>query len=59
MIAKKLRRTTHNIKQLGFSGLRAFFSRINFLQQWIRTRSENPTDLILSYVGHNTNAIFK
>jgi len=36
-------RTTHNIKQLEFSGLRAFGSRINFFQRWIRTRSENPT----------------
>jgi BRCT domain type II-containing protein len=27
---KKAQRTTHNIKQLGFSGLRAFSSRISF-----------------------------
>ena len=36
-------RTTHNIKQLGFSGLRGIGSRINFFQRWIQTRSENPT----------------
>jgi len=28
---------------LGFSGLRGFGSRFNFLQRWIRTGSENPT----------------
>ncbi len=28
---------------MGFSGLRGFGSRFNFLQRWIRTRSENPT----------------
>ena len=40
---KYKRHTTHNIKQLGFSGLRGFGSRINFFQRWIGTRSENPT----------------
>ncbi len=38
---------THNIKQLGFSGLRAFSPRFNFFQRWIGTRSENPTVFIL------------
>jgi hypothetical protein len=33
---------THNIKQLGFSGLREFGSRTNFLLRWIRTQPENP-----------------
>jgi hypothetical protein len=33
----------HNIKQLGFSGLRAFGSRSKFFQRWIGTQPENPT----------------
>jgi len=35
--------TTHNTKQLGFSGLREFGSRFNFFQRWIGTQPENPT----------------
>ena len=34
---------THNIKQLGFNGLRGFGSRSNFFQRWIGTEPENPT----------------
>jgi len=43
MIRKIAEPLTHNIKQLGFSGLRGFGSRSNFFQRWIKTRSENPT----------------
>jgi hypothetical protein len=39
----KKRVTTHNIKQLGFSGLRWFGSRFNFLQRLIGTQPENAT----------------
>jgi len=34
---------THNIKQLGFSGLRGLGTRFNFFQRWIGTQPENPT----------------
>ena len=34
---------THNIKQLGFSGLWVFGSRSNFFQRWIKTQPVNPT----------------
>lgn len=44
--------TTHNIKQLGFSGLRAFGSRSNFFQRWIGTRSENPTVSYCKTLAH-------
>lgn len=40
---KKQKLTTHSIKQLAYSGLQRFGSRISFFQRWIRTHSENPT----------------
>jgi hypothetical protein len=39
----KNQQATHNVKRLGFSGLRGFGSRFNFFQRWIGTHSENPT----------------
>ncbi len=35
--------STHNIKQLGFSGLRGFGSRASFFLGGYRTQPENPT----------------
>jgi hypothetical protein len=43
MNEKEILQPTHNIKQLGFSGLRGFGSRSNFFQRWIGTQPENPT----------------
>jgi hypothetical protein len=46
-LINKLRNTTHNIKQLGFSGLRAFVFQVNFSNDgYRRTPKTQPFHIV-------------